>query len=59
MTIGPLDFLISEVKPYLVNDRLFSEPVSRNMFAPYDHEEPGDRERKQREGTYEEPRFVR
>ena len=51
--------LIVEVKPYLVNERLFSEPVSRNMFAPYDHDETADRERKQKEGTYEEPRFVR
>ena len=53
-------FKFSEVKPYIVNDRLFSEPIKRDMFAQYDYDE-NDRTRgkKEKEPTYDEPRFVR
>ena len=50
---------IPEVKPYIVNDRLFSEPVKRSMFAQYDFEETDRNREKEKVPTYDEPRFVR
>lgn len=50
----------TKVKPYIVNDRLFSEPIKRDMFAQYDYDENDrTREKKEKEPTYDEPRFVR
>lgn len=49
----------TKVKPYVVNDRLFAEPIKRSMFADHDYEESGASHNKEREPTYDEPRFVR
>ena len=46
-------------KPYIVNDRLFSEPVKRSMFSQYDYDQRDRNQDKEREPTYDEPRFVR
>ena len=47
-------------KPYIVNDRLFSEPVKRSMFSQYDYDQRDrNQDKKEREPTYDEPRFVR
>ncbi len=51
-------YVVSEVKPYMVNERLFPEPIQRSLWADYDNQEPHLRQ-EEREGTYEEPRFVR
>lgn len=52
-------FLFSEVKPYVVNDRLFAEPVKKSLFADYDYQEPNSDHLPERSPTYDEPRFVR
>ncbi|KAL4221518.1 hypothetical protein ACF0H5_019775 [Mactra antiquata] len=49
----------TKVKPYVVNDRLFPEPVQRSLFADYDYQEPEARKDEERVPTYDEPRFVR
>ena len=51
--------IVTEVKPYVVNDRLFPEPVQKSLFADYDYNEPGPSQVPEREPTYDEPRFVR
>ncbi|XP_045162569.2 uncharacterized protein LOC123527278 isoform X2 [Mercenaria mercenaria] len=49
----------TKVKPYIVNDRLFPEPIKKSLFADYDYQEPDTSHVKEKEPTYEEPRFVR
>lgn len=49
----------TKVKPYIVNERLFSEPIKRNMFAEFDYDETEQTKRKDKAPTYDEPRFVR
>ncbi|KAL3862297.1 hypothetical protein ACJMK2_008276 [Sinanodonta woodiana] len=47
----------TKVKPYTVNDRLFTKPLKNSLFADYQEEDRSSR--KEPEPTYEEPRFVR
>ncbi|XP_052819748.1 uncharacterized protein LOC128245583 isoform X2 [Mya arenaria] len=49
----------TKVKPYVVNDRLFAEPVHRSLFADYDYQEPQTSQESDTKPTYDEPRFVR
>ncbi|XP_052226704.1 uncharacterized protein LOC127841685 isoform X2 [Dreissena polymorpha] len=48
----------TKVKPYIVNERLFAEPIQRSLFAGYDYQETEPRKDNEKP-TYEEPRFVR
>ncbi|KAK3597802.1 hypothetical protein CHS0354_006172 [Potamilus streckersoni] len=49
----------TKVKPYTVNDRLFTKPLKNSLFADYQGQEEDISSRKETEPTYEEPRFVR
>ncbi|XP_060593933.1 uncharacterized protein LOC132748361 isoform X2 [Ruditapes philippinarum] len=49
----------TKVKPYVVNNRLFPEPIKKSLFADYDYQEPDTSHVKEKEPTYDEPRFVR
>lgn len=53
----------TRVKPYKVNERLFTTPVKKSLFAgsiQYDSDEEKEgKNRKEKEPTFEQPRFVR
>lgn len=49
---------VTEVKPYIVNDRLFTEPLKNTFLPGEDIDSPEDR-KTAKKPTQENPRFVR
>lgn len=49
---------ITEVKPYIVNDRLFTEPLKNTLLPGEDIDSSEDR-KTAKKPTQENPRFVR
>jgi hypothetical protein len=48
-----------EVKPYQVNDRLFTEPIKDHLFPGQDEVDDIPYYKKSKKPTHEEPRFIR
>lgn len=58
---SPIDEALSDtkVKPYQVNDRLFTEPIKDHLFPGQDEVDDIPYYKKSKKPTHEEPRFVR
>ncbi|CAC5407381.1 unnamed protein product [Mytilus coruscus] len=58
---SPIDEALAEtkVKPYQVNDRLFTEPIKDHLFPGHEDVEGDLPHHSKKKPTYEQPRFVR
>lgn len=58
---SPIDEALAEtkVKPYQVNDRLFTEPIKDHLFPGHEEVEGDLPHHSKKKPTYEQPRFVR